>query len=234
MSLALTPQGLLHPRILKNCLTLYADGHYKHAAQEAMTQVERAIKEKTGFEHRYGVNLATRIFGHGHGIKLRVPFGSRMQAEAERLFAAAFSYYRNYATHEGDNIDEMCALRVMVLATELLELVGASLLSSADIGGAPGLVSEGVFASVTQVAELLKFLDGQPLPDDVCDGFYEDLGTHGFTESQLQSLLDCGLVEYRSVPVDDPTGQTDSVGFFHLTALGEEVSDNPESAVTSA
>ena len=161
------PEELLHPRIVKNCLTLYADGHYKHAAQEAMTQVERAIKEKTGVGRLYGVRLAKHTFGKGPGIKLRVPFGPHMQTEAEALFKAAFSYYRNYTTHEGDRIDEMCALRVMVLATELLEFIGASRLSYEDVEGACGLVSEGVFPSADRLAELLTFLDRQSLPDEV-------------------------------------------------------------------
>jgi hypothetical protein len=30
---------LLHPRIEKHCETLFDDGHYKHAASEAMIQV---------------------------------------------------------------------------------------------------------------------------------------------------------------------------------------------------
>ena len=223
MRLPLTAEELLHPRIVKNCLTLYADGHYKHAAQEAMTQVEQAIKEKTGLGHQYGVNLVKHIFGQGSGVKLRVPFGPHMQREAEALFHAAFSYYRNYATHEGDRIDEMYAFRVMVLATELLELIGASPLSYADVGGARGLVSEGVFPSADSLAELLTFLARQSLPDEVSDGFYEDLITLGFTESQLQAVFELDLVEYQVHVADDSTGLTDTVGVFTLTFLGESV-----------
>ena len=39
---------LLHPRIEKHCEILFDDGHYKHAASEAMIQVELALKEKSG------------------------------------------------------------------------------------------------------------------------------------------------------------------------------------------
>jgi hypothetical protein len=35
-------QELLSPRIVKNCWQLYLDEYYKHAAHEAMIQVELA------------------------------------------------------------------------------------------------------------------------------------------------------------------------------------------------
>jgi len=41
-------EELYHPRILKHCSQLVVDGHFKHAAIEAMTQVELALKEKSG------------------------------------------------------------------------------------------------------------------------------------------------------------------------------------------
>ena len=63
---------LLHPRVSKHCEKLYTDEHYKHAALEAMTQVELALKEKSGVGNKYGVNLITGILGEGKGIKLRV------------------------------------------------------------------------------------------------------------------------------------------------------------------
>ena len=43
-------EELLHPRIEAKCLQLFMDKHFKHAALEAMTQVEIALKEKTGVE----------------------------------------------------------------------------------------------------------------------------------------------------------------------------------------
>ena len=119
MRLPLTAEELLHPRIVKNCLTLYADGHYKHAAQEAMTQVEQAIKEKTGLGHQYGVNLVKHIFGQGSGVSC-VSHSDLTCREKPKRYSMPRLVLSNYATHEGDRIDEMCAFRVMVLATELL------------------------------------------------------------------------------------------------------------------
>jgi uncharacterized protein (TIGR02391 family) len=101
-------EDLLSPRIVKHCMPLYSDGHYKHAAFEAMKQVELALKEKGEVkDKKFGVTLVRSLFGKGQGIKLRVPFGEDMQSKAEILFEGAFSYYRNYAAHDGRAINEM-------------------------------------------------------------------------------------------------------------------------------
>src|SRR6266705_1847978 len=83
---------LLHPRVLRHCESLVNNGHYKHAALEAMTQVELALKEKSGVDGKFGVNLCADLFGTGKGVKLRVPFGEESQRAAERLFTGAFAY----------------------------------------------------------------------------------------------------------------------------------------------
>ena len=102
---------LLHSRIVKHCTPLYLDGHYKHAAAEAMTQVEQAAKEKSGITKMFGVTLMRHVFGEGTGIKLRVPFGEQMQKGARSYFEGTFAYYRNYAHHEGERIDELACLK---------------------------------------------------------------------------------------------------------------------------
>lgn len=202
----------------------YLDGYYKDAAAEAMTQVERAIKEKAGVVDKYGVNLVTTVFGKGTGIKLRVPFGPHMQDAAQRFLEGAFKYYRNYAVHEGERLDHRLTMRVMIMASDLLELIGATALSFEDIGGVQGLVSNGVFPTVKSVAEVLRFLDENVLPDEEVGGFYEDLYERGFDEQQLQAVIDLGLVEYRvEKPVSRP-GMDDDVetlGIFALTTLGK-------------
>ncbi len=71
-----------------------------------MPQVELALKERSGLSNLYGVRLVNALFGQGKGIKLRVPFGTGLQKHAHALFQAAFSYYRNYAVHDGSLIDK--------------------------------------------------------------------------------------------------------------------------------
>ena len=212
---------LLHPRIAKHCMPLYLDSHHKHAVAEAMTQVERAIKEKSGVTHKYGVKLMGHVFGEGAGIKLRVPFGEHMQKDAEAYFRGTFAYYRNYAHHEGEQIDQLICLRVMIIASDLLDLMGASALNFADVGGVQGLISEAVFPDARSVYEILEFLDGQTLPFETCDGFYEDLYAKGFTDTQLQAVLDLGLAEYHSEPLVDSGEWVDNIGICDLTPLGK-------------
>jgi len=213
---------ILHPRIVARCMPRYSDGYFKDAALEAMTQVERAVKEKSGVSKLFGVTLMRAVFGSGPGIKLRVPFGDHMQGVAQKYFEGAFSYYRNYAAHEGDQIDGPICLRILVMASDLLFLIGASSLSFTDVGGVDGLVKLGVFPFADKVIELLRLLDSYCLPNEICDGFYEDLEERGFEEKHLQALFDCGLVEYRvNTEVDDPSGFADSIGVFYLTPEGK-------------
>jgi uncharacterized protein (TIGR02391 family) len=228
-------KGLLHPRILKHCEPLCIDGRYKHAALEAMTQVELALKEKSGIKNKFGVNLCSGLLGEGKSIQLRVPFGEEAQKAAERLFSGAFSYYRNYAAHDGSNIDKRICLRVMVLASELRDLIGASALSFADVGGVDGLITLGIVSAGEELRRLLHLLDGYTIPDEIVDGFFEALALSGFSERQLQAVIDIGLVKYciepyvpseaewSSVERFGDTFIPDSVGWFALTPLGKAV-----------
>lgn len=212
---------LLHPRIVKHCMPLYLDGHHPDAAAKAMTQVEQAIKEKSGATRKFGVSLTGHVFGEGAGTKLRVPFGEHMQKDADSYFRGTFAYYRNYAHHEGEHIDQLVCLRVMIIASDLLDLVGASTRSFAEVGGVEGLMSEGIFPSRRSVYKILEFLQGHTLPYETCDGFYEDLYGKGFTKAQLQAVLDLGLAEYHTDPLVDSGEWGDNIGVFDLTPLGE-------------
>ena len=57
----LTTEDLLSPRIHKHCLPLWQDGYYKHAAHEAMIQVEQALKGK-----ELGSAERQEIWSHPH------------------------------------------------------------------------------------------------------------------------------------------------------------------------
>ena len=126
----------LHQRVIDKCKALYEDGHFSQAALESMKQVELALKERTEIgENLFGVRLVDHILGSGEGIKLKIPLGDELQEQAKLLFKGAFSYYRNYAAHDGSKIDETICIRVMMLASELLDLIAASSVSFAEIGG---------------------------------------------------------------------------------------------------
>jgi uncharacterized protein (TIGR02391 family) len=220
---------LLHSRIQRHCEKLFDGEHFKHAALEAMKQVELALKEKSGLKKPYGVNLVKNLFGEGEGIKLRVPFGNNMQKEAKSLFEGTFSYYRNYAAHDGSKIVGITCARIMIMASELLDLIGASSISFEDIGGLDGLVKNGIFPSKKSVVELLKLMDGKSMVDECYDGMFEQLTDCGFSETQLHSLMDIGLLEYFSEPYvtseldkDDPYPPI-TIEWFEATKLGKEI-----------
>ena len=223
-------EELLHKRISTHCKKLVDNEHYQHAAFEAMKQVELAIKEKASVKNKCGVLLIKEVFGPGRGIKLRIPFGAERQKQAKEYLVGTFSYYRNHAAHDGSNIDRKLCLRILIIASDLLDLIGASSLSFVDIGGVSGLIQSGVFTNKDQIHSLLTFLNYKVLPDHVCDGFYEDLASGGFSESQLQAMFDLGLAEYRTESyspseiesIYDPA-VPEELGIFELTELGNTV-----------
>jgi Protein of unknown function (Hypoth_ymh) len=56
----------LSPRIQKHCLKLWQDEHYKHAAREAVVQVELALKEKGMVKDgKFGKTLIDSLFTIG-------------------------------------------------------------------------------------------------------------------------------------------------------------------------
>lgn len=222
---------ILNQRIAKNCLQLYADGHFKHAAHEAMIQVEKALKEKRQVpDGLFGARLIDRLFTLDDPkqayIKLVVPLGDDFQESARLLFKGAFSYYRNYTAHDGANVNETICLRIMILASELLDLLGASHLSYADIGGLDGLLKHTELDEKSLLL-LLSNLDSFHLLFDDVGAFYDDvlerIGVF-IQNGTLDPLFDLGVIEYNvtdSVDENDVV-EPDAVGWFRLTSLGDE------------
>jgi hypothetical protein len=115
-----------------------------------MILVEQALKEKGLTKEnykKYGQTLITSLFrtgGKERSVKLRIPLGEDLQAQAEAFFQGVFSYYRNYTAHDGSRVDKRISLRIMIIASELLDLIDASALSFSDIGGVDGLIARGI------------------------------------------------------------------------------------------
>jgi hypothetical protein len=223
-------EELLHPRLLARCAAVYGDGHFREAAQLAMTCVECALRETSGIRGPSAARLIDELLGSDEGLKLRVPFGEELQNDAWKLFRGAFAYYRNFSSHNDSQFDRVTSLRVLILASELLALIGASKISFEEIGGADGLIRRGVFASHANLEDLLAFLDDYTIIDETVDGFYEELHEHGYGDEQLQALFDLGLVRYShqdvipSLPdfVED-SHPVESIGQFELTPLGRHI-----------
>lgn len=219
---------ILHQRIIDKCMSLYKDGHFPSAARESMIQVELALTEKSETnEELCGTQLIDKLLGPGKSIKLTTPLGNNHQKQANSLFKGAYSYYRNYAAHDGREINKVICIRIMVLASELLDLLAASSISFTEIGGVKGLIKKGIFAKESQITGLLSFLSSQVCPYECFDGLFKDLYERGYTDHQFQSVFDLGLIEYKykmmnhnlsSEPVD-----MDTFGWFDLTAMGQKV-----------
>jgi len=228
---------LLSPRIQEHCLPLWSDGYFKHAAHEAMILVEQALKEK-GLKKesykKYGQTLITSLFqisGKENSVKLRVPPGEDLQTQAEAFFQGVFSYYRNYTAHDGSKIDNLTSLRIMIIASELLDLIDASALSFSDIGGVNGLLAKGVFQNKEQLLSILTSLSGY-FPNGDVDGLKEELfEKYGILDYHFEAVLELDLVRYyeedyfpdeeemRSAWINESPPKT--LGHFELTELGE-------------
>jgi len=218
---------LLHPRIVDTCFKLFDDEHYSHAAVEAMKQVEIALKEKCVARKAFGRRLVQRAFGEKATITLSVPLGEQSQEDARLFFEGAFAYYRNYAFHDGTNIDKTIAARVMVIASDLLDIIGASRRSFTGAGGVEGLVREEIFDSADEFYGLLRWLDEQYTLDETVDGLFEELYKNGFSDLQVECVFDLDLVTMRQEAVagDDDLGGygPTTMETIELTEQGNEV-----------
>jgi len=221
----------LHPRILKKCISLYESGFFPDAAFNAIKQVELAFKEKAGVEDEeklFGARLYEKILGSGKSIKLKIPLGDNLQKEAKEVFKSVFSYYRNYLAHkEGNKVDKIICTRILMIASELLDLINASSISFTEIGGAEGLIKQGIFENKSQLSNLLSFLSSQVFPYKCFDGMFEDLIRKDYTKTQYEAVFDLGLVEYHSEIRDHShPGEPedwDDFGWIELTPQGRKI-----------
>jgi uncharacterized protein (TIGR02391 family) len=196
MKLGVEFERVLHPQIASKCTALYADGHYPQAAFEAMKQVELELKERTlAPRHVFGKRLVKRAFREGRGIYLKVPAGPDYQQDALKMFEGAFGYYRNYGAHDGKEIDSGTSARVLCVASELLFLLAASERSLGHQKGVEGLIETGFFASHEEFAHCLRFFEpGHACPEEVFDGYWEDLAKANISEEQEKLFWELEIV----------------------------------------
>jgi hypothetical protein len=225
-------EDLLHARIGRRCLEHWSAGQYRDAVREAMSQVEQARKERDGMDAgstaRYGARLNKPVFEPASGLRLRVPYDADLQEKAGAFFDAARSFHSEVAEREEETLDGTGALRALVLASELLDLIGAPAAAHSPAGIVRELVAQEVFKSAEIIAELLSFLDGYLMAEKESRAFYEDLRERGFNDDQLSAVVDLGLVEFAAEPSLTTENDIRVVrdlreppAAFTLTALGE-------------
>jgi uncharacterized protein (TIGR02391 family) len=224
---------LLHPRVTDSCAVLYGNGHYPQAAFEAMKQVELALREiSLAPKNLAARKLIDRVFGGSRGLSLAVPFGPNYQIHAKNLFAGAFGYYRNYGAHDGERIDRKICARVLVLASELLDLLAASERTLPSAGGIEGLVEVGLFGSVEEFRQCLEFYEpGRYCPEETFDGYWEDLAHAGISEEQEKVFWDLGVTQCRSEALPEGS-KWNLLDVIELTPFGrallQEISINSQ------
>jgi uncharacterized protein (TIGR02391 family) len=217
----------LNPKVEHHCLGLFENEHYPECAHTAMKQVELSLNKKLGIVGYEPIakNIQEK-FSKGKGVRLKVPFGEDQQENAKVLFLGAFKYYRNHSAHQDANITKKTALRIMLIASELLDLLDVCYLNVEELGGIEEIKRVLNISSDERLEELLTFIDGQWIPDDACDGFFESLYSKGFGNDHYDTLFELNLIYYEFGPCenidDDPLCPTE-IGFFGLTELGKEV-----------
>jgi hypothetical protein len=217
----------LNPKIEHHCLPLFKGKHYPECAHTAMKQVELNLNKKLGIV-RYVPTTKTiwEKFSDGKGLRLKVPFGEEQQDNAKLLFQGAFKYYRNHAAHQDQSITKKTALRIMVIASELLDLLDVCYLNIDEIGGIEEIKAVLRIKDDERLQKLLSFVDGYSIPDDASDGFFEGLALMGFGNEEYDKLFELNLIYYEFAPYTPHEGEdypSDEIGFFGLTDLGKEV-----------
>ena len=181
-----------------------------------------------GEEKLFGVRLYEKFLGSGKSIKLKVPLGDELQKEAREVFKSVSSYYRNYLAHkEGNKVDKISCMRILIIASELLNLINASSISYTEIGGIEGLIKQGIFENKLQLFNLLSFISSQVFPHEAFDGMLEDLIREDYTKSQYEAVFDLGLAGYhsemRNHSFPGEPEDWDDFGWFELTPQGRKV-----------
>ncbi len=218
-------KDLLHPRIVEFCIPLFNNGHFKQAAYESFIHVETALKEKLPyFDNRYTRGLVNFAYKNKN-YKLVIPFDDNLQTKAHDYFDSVFAFYRNAVAHESKQIDLKSCIRILIIASELLDMIDASVMPFKGIETVDDLIKKGLYKNRNEFLSVLSFLEGQYFVDEGYDGIFEDLAHNNISVEQYENMFDFGLVTMNhSTAIDSsPWNEYDeevSFDTFELTALG--------------
>jgi hypothetical protein len=224
----------LHNRIEEKGLKLFEDNYYTESAREALLQVEVALKEKFPFENNNlsAVQFINKYFIEDDKairdsrIKLLCKYGD--QQKLKLFFNGVFSHYRNNLSHQDIKLNKVEAFRILIIASELLDLLDTSSVSYLGNNKLEGLIKMNIFKDKLEFISFLEFIEGQYIVDDICDGFFEDLYMNDFNDDQYHAVMEYGLVSFDISKIDhsdEPPGfenDNDEIGFFNLTELGKK------------
>jgi len=195
-------------------------------------QIENTIKQKLPFiKYLYGKSLIDCTF-KPEKYKLKIPFGDTLQKAAYKYFDSVREYYRNTTTHELIHFDYKNCVRVLIIASELLDIIEASVMPFKGLETVDDLVKKRTFKDRINFFEVLNWLEGQYFVDEVYDGFFEEKANKGITDEQYETMFEFGLLETKcgkTVDVDfDGNGIEGDFDTFELTPEGAFVKSEIE------
>ena len=127
MKAELLPKQLLHPAIAEDVGSNFLRGKYDTAIFEAFKVVEITVRNAAGYTAAdYGVDLMRKAFHADNG-----PLTDQNQLKPEReatahLFAGAIGLYKNPPSHRNVHFIAEEAVRIIMLASHLLEIVDSN------------------------------------------------------------------------------------------------------------
>lgn len=203
-------------------MDLYNQQHYKNAAHDAMILVEKSMKEKGKIDTLYGRKLIQKLFSKNQSFYLKVPLGDDLQDQAKEYFEGVFSYYRNYVAHDGSKIDSIASFRILIIASELLEMIDSYELTLTELGGPEEIVKAGSFGSIEKLKSVLLMLDHYMMPEQIYDGLFDDLANSGYGDNHLSSLISFNLIEMRSGFINNSDNSLEKHEWFILGEVGKQ------------
>ncbi|MGE5532289.1 MAG: TIGR02391 family protein [Bacteroidota bacterium] len=217
---------ILHSQIARTCLGSFEQEQYADAARKAMIMVEAELRHRANCSRKmYGRRLVQHVFRQGNPLQLIVTLEGAEQEEARALFEGAFAYYRNYVMHNLAGIDRRTCIVVLLIASELMTLIGASSFAFRGLETLVSLLDAGKIASWGTLERLLRYLDGHVTLDDTYDGMFEDLLELGVSDETFELVHDIGLIEWEHhdySPEPDEMYPPEFLDIAHLTPAGEE------------
>jgi len=115
------------------------------------------------------------------------------------------------------------AVRILVIASELLDLIDSSALSYVDLGGIDGLLKAEVFESEDQLLGVLETCDDYALPRHDAERLRERIfAAYGAWDDHLDAVLELNLIRYIDTEFDDPDYGIEEGGYLELTELGRQ------------
>jgi len=197
INLSITLKELLHPRVIEYCIPLFNDGYFRQAAYESFVHIEDALKQKLPYyEDKFTRGLISFAY-KDKKYKLKIPFGDDLQKKAHDYFDAVFCYYRNFVAHEPKQIDSNSCIRILLIASELLDMIDASIMPFKGLETVDDLVKKGLFKDRNDFFYVLNYLVGQYFVDEVYDGFFEEKALKGISDEQYETMFDFGLLQMK-------------------------------------